>query len=150
VGLVKVQARPRLVIGKPAPDFSATTLDGNKPIKLSDYRGKYVVLKLWYNWNKLAEQGPTMKAIGEAIQNDPQWVVINVSFGDTPQVYKKSLVDGGVPGVHAVATHEQFPNAYTSWPFDLCLIDPEGKVLERDLRLENAERRVGQIMLEAR
>lgn len=34
-------------IGKPAPDFSATGSDG-KTYKLSDYKGKFVVLE-WYN-----------------------------------------------------------------------------------------------------
>jgi peroxiredoxin len=33
--------------GQPAPDFTLTGIDG-KPVKLSDYRGKYVVLE-WFN-----------------------------------------------------------------------------------------------------
>ena len=34
------------MIGKPAPDFSATDIDGN-PISLKDYRGKIVLLDFW-------------------------------------------------------------------------------------------------------
>lgn len=36
----------KAVIGKPAPDFQATAVvDGEfKPVKLSDYHGKFVVL----------------------------------------------------------------------------------------------------------
>ena len=34
---------------KQAPDFSGTTLDG-KTIKLSDYRGKVVVIDFWATW----------------------------------------------------------------------------------------------------
>jgi len=34
------------VIGKPAPDFTLTSLDG-KSVKLSDFRGKPVVLAFW-------------------------------------------------------------------------------------------------------
>ena len=36
-----------VLVGKQAPDFTATAVHGNnemKPLKLSDYRGKYVVL----------------------------------------------------------------------------------------------------------
>ena len=36
--------------GKPAPDFSATDLDGN-PISLQQYRGKVVLLDFWAVWN---------------------------------------------------------------------------------------------------
>ena len=35
--------------GAEAPDFELTTLDG-KPIKLSDYRGKKVILNFWATW----------------------------------------------------------------------------------------------------
>ena len=38
----------RLSVGKPAPDFDAEDLDGQE-IKLSDYRGKVVVVAFWYS-----------------------------------------------------------------------------------------------------
>ena len=36
-------------VGKPAPDFAGTDLDG-KPVKLSDYRGHPLVLNFWASW----------------------------------------------------------------------------------------------------
>src|SRR5262245_45090021 len=36
-------------IGKMAPDFELDTLDGKK-VKLSDYRGKAVLLNFWATW----------------------------------------------------------------------------------------------------
>ena len=39
----------RLAIGKVAPDIEGEDIDGNK-FKLSDYRGKVVVLDFWGNW----------------------------------------------------------------------------------------------------
>lgn len=42
------KAKP-LSIGHQAPDFTITGMDG-KPVKLSDYRGKYVMIDFWASW----------------------------------------------------------------------------------------------------
>lgn len=39
----------RLSIGLPAPQFTTKTLDG-KPVALSDFRGKVVLLNFWASW----------------------------------------------------------------------------------------------------
>ena len=44
----KMAAKPTSV-GQTAPDFTIGGMDG-KPIKLSDYRGKYVMLDFWASW----------------------------------------------------------------------------------------------------
>jgi hypothetical protein len=46
--VVPVQVAQR-GIGKPAPEITGEDIDG-KPLKLSDYRGKVVVLDFWGNW----------------------------------------------------------------------------------------------------
>lgn len=38
-----------LSIGHKAPDFTSMTLD-DKPVKLSDYKGKYVMIDFWASW----------------------------------------------------------------------------------------------------
>ncbi len=38
-----------LVVGKPAPEIEGADMDG-KPFKLSDYKGKVVVLVFWGTW----------------------------------------------------------------------------------------------------
>jgi peroxiredoxin len=44
----KMAAKPTSV-GHAAPDFTVVGIDG-KPIKLSDYKGKYVMLDFWASW----------------------------------------------------------------------------------------------------
>ena len=36
-------------VGEEAPDFTLPSLDG-KPVSLSDYRGKRVVVFMWASW----------------------------------------------------------------------------------------------------
>ena len=38
-----------IVAGVPAPDFELPSLTGG-PVRLSDYRGKKVVLFMWASW----------------------------------------------------------------------------------------------------
>lgn len=38
-----------VAIGHKAPDFTVTSID-DKPIKLSDYKGKYVMIDFWASW----------------------------------------------------------------------------------------------------
>ena len=44
----KIDSR-RFEVGRIAPDFSGEDVDGN-PLKLSDYRGKVLVLDFWGFW----------------------------------------------------------------------------------------------------
>lgn len=46
---VKVHDAADLAIGKTAPDIEGVDLD-EVPFKLSDYRGKIVVLDFWGDW----------------------------------------------------------------------------------------------------
>ncbi len=41
--------QPRFVVGEQAPDFQATIADGST-VKLSDFKGQYVLLQFWGSW----------------------------------------------------------------------------------------------------
>jgi thiol-disulfide isomerase/thioredoxin len=69
--------------GNPAPDFSLPQLDG-KPLKLSTYRGKVVLLDFWATWCD-----PCREEIPHFVQLQNQYAsqglqVIGVSMDDSP------------------------------------------------------------------
>jgi cytochrome oxidase Cu insertion factor (SCO1/SenC/PrrC family) len=45
----KAKEKVQIAIGKPAPEIEGRDTNG-KAFKLSDYRGKVVVLDFWGNW----------------------------------------------------------------------------------------------------
>ncbi len=57
VAKARLDEMENLVVGKPAPAIDGTAMDG-RPLKLSDYRGKVVLLVFWGTWC-----GPCMREV---------------------------------------------------------------------------------------
>ncbi len=70
---------------KKAPDFSLTTFDG-KPFKLSDHRGKVVVLNFWASWCYPAcyEEAPVLERTWRSYR-DQGVMVVGVDIQDTEE-----------------------------------------------------------------
>jgi thiol-disulfide isomerase/thioredoxin len=60
-----------LAIGKPAPEIEGVDMDG-KPLKLSDYKGKVVVLVFWGTWcGPCMAQVPEERKLVERLKGQP-------------------------------------------------------------------------------
>lgn len=120
-GEASIQATPpRIEIGDPVPDFVVTTQEG-KEVRLSDLRGKVVVLTFIYTRcplpdfcplmdRKFAELAGTLSAFPDRAE---QIRLLSVSFDpehDTPDVLSKhATVQGAKPPLwtFAVASHAE-------------------------------------------
>jgi peroxiredoxin len=81
----KAPAPAKAEIGKPAPDFSLTDLDG-KTVKLSSFKGKNVVLE-WFNpgcpfVKKSHTVGSLIDTAKKVQKNGAVWLAINSSAKD--------------------------------------------------------------------
>jgi len=69
IGLVGMAARPPL-IGSPAPEIALKDLQGQE-VRLSDLRGKVVLLNFWATWCKpCKEEMPAMQAAYDKLRDE--------------------------------------------------------------------------------
>jgi cytochrome c biogenesis protein CcmG, thiol:disulfide interchange protein DsbE len=89
-GLRRAQ-NPMAVVGKPVPDFKLVFYDGYKyndqaEIKLSDLKGKIVMVNIWASWCKPCEQeAPDLEAAWQFYKDNPDVVFVGVDYVDTPK-----------------------------------------------------------------
>jgi len=70
--------------GELAPDFVAQDLDGNE-VKLSDFRGKVVVLNFWATWcPPCITEWPQVHQLAERLGDRDDVVIVAVSVDDEP------------------------------------------------------------------
>ena len=129
-GLLGMAARPPL-IGSPAPEIVLKDLQG-RAVKLSDLRGKVVLVNFWATWCKpCKEEMPAMQASYDKLR-DKGFVVLAVNeLEDTARVAEHIRTHGHT--FEVVMDHNnQVANVYgvVGLPASF-LIDPQGIVRER-------------------
>jgi peroxiredoxin len=84
-----------LLPGKVAPDIDGRDLDGN-PFKLSDYRGKVVVLRFSAEWCGICRTlNPYERLMQELYTNWP-FAILSVETGSSQQAMKKLKAEAGL------------------------------------------------------
>jgi len=81
---------PMAAIGKPVPDFDLVYYEGYKynntaQMKLSDFKGKVVMINIWASWCKPCEQeAPELEEAWQFYKDSGDVVFIGVDYVDTP------------------------------------------------------------------
>jgi protein SCO1/2 len=142
----KVQLReqpPRLEVGEDVPDFAMTGQDG-KPFRLSDLRGKVVVLTFIYTRCPMPDFCPLMdrkfsdlaQRLGAFPERAGGVRMVSVSFDpehDTPEVLRKHAAIRGAMAplwTYAVASHEELARVA---PRLGLFFGPDGKEIAHNL-----------------
>ena len=135
---MKPAAEDEIAVGKEAPDFSVPSLDG-KTIRLSDYRGKYVLLDFWATWcGPCRGETPNLKKIFEAYGQRKNFVMIGLSLDrdmDKPRAYGKENGCEWIEGFLGDWGKDKVTKKYGVHGIpSIWLIGPDGKVLQNGLR----------------
>ena len=128
----EVQALKTLGVGKPAPEVESTGLD-EKKAKLSDHKGKVVLLDIWATWcGPCRAMIPHERELVKKLEGKP-FVLLSVSADDEVKTLKEFLEKEPMPWVHwhdgpggnvlKAYRVKAFPTMY--------LIGADGKVLKK-------------------
>jgi peroxiredoxin/uncharacterized GH25 family protein len=141
LGEISVQARTTMKAGKTAPDFEVKTVDG-KTIKLSDFRGKYVLLDFWAVWcGPCVAETPNLKDAYAAFKDDPRFAIVGLSLDpkeSSPRDYAKKNELGWIQGFLGDWSKTDLPKQYGVEGIPaIFLIGPDGQIVSTGLRGSN-------------
>jgi peroxiredoxin len=126
-----------LSIGQKAPDFESLSPTG-QTVKLSDFRGKYVLLDFWASWcAPCREENPNIVAQYHAFK-DKGFTVLGVSLDDNPTAWMKAVKDDKLEWTQVSELKRWDSEAgllykITAIPASF-LIDPDGIIVGKNLR----------------
>jgi peroxiredoxin len=138
-------------LGTLAPDFTQNDVDG-KPVKLSSFKGKYVLLDFWASWcGPCRQENPNVVRVYNKYKNK-NFTVLGVSL-DRPNGkadWLKAIKDDGLTWTH-VSDLKFWNNAAAGLYFvqsipQNYLIDPQGKIVAKNLRGADLEAKLIELL----
>ena len=127
-------------VGSMAADFTQNDT-ANKPVSLSSFRGKYVLVDFWASWCRPCRmENPNVLAAYNKYK-DKNFTVLGVSLDKDKESWVKAINDDKLPWTH-ISDLQQWSNAAAkmykieSIPANM-LIDPSGKIIGKNLRGED-------------
>lgn len=146
----RIDIAKKTSIGKMAMDFTQADTLGN-PVALSSFRGKYVLVDFWASWcGPCRRENPNVvKAFNQ--YKDKGFTVLGVSLErpNAKEKWMKAIHDDNLTWTH-VSDFNYFDNAAAKQygiqaiPQNL-LLDPQGKIIGRNLRGEALEKKLVEI-----
>jgi thiol-disulfide isomerase/thioredoxin len=125
------------MVGYPAINFTQNTPEG-KPVKLSDYKGKYVLVDFWASWcGPCRAENPNVVAAYNKYK-DKGFTILGVSFDQNKDAWLKAIEKDNLNWTH-VSDLKGWGNevgkiySISSIPQNI-LVDKDGKIVGKNLR----------------
>lgn len=125
------QAAEQVREGMTAPDFTATTADG-RTVRLSELRGKYVVLDFWGSWCGWCIKGiPSMKQCYD--RHRDRMEIIGIACRDTEAKWHKALEEHQLPWTNVLnGTDPDLSILYAVGGYPTkYIIGPDGRIMKK-------------------
>ncbi|HEX2629852.1 MAG TPA: TlpA disulfide reductase family protein [Chitinophagaceae bacterium] len=147
----KARAANSAWIGKQAEEIALPDVNG-KIVKLSSYRGKYVLVDFWASWcGPCRQENPNVVATFEKFKNK-NFTIIGVSLDDNKDNWLKAIRQDQLNWTHisdlkrwSSVVVDQYKFGETGIPYNL-LIDPNGKIIGERLMGEELESKLSEVL----
>ncbi len=153
--IIPVEPKPKepdksLKVGDEAPDFVVQTL-GGQPLALKDYRGKYVLLDFWATWcGPCIAELRHLRDVHKEFGDHPRFAMISLSLDDSAADVTQFLKGKSLPWSQAFLGSWAQDHVTKSYGIEsipaVLLLDPDGKVLVRDLRGDEVVKAVAEAL----
>jgi thiol-disulfide isomerase/thioredoxin len=140
VGTITFTPSQKVRAGQAAPEFAVKTVDG-KPLNLSDFRGKFVLLDFWATWcGPCLAEVPHLKKVHEEFGKNERFAMVSLSLDDRPDEPKEFAKKNGLgwtQGFLGDWSQDKVTRSYGVQGIpSVWLIGPDGKVVATGLRGE--------------
>ena len=129
-------AKP-LSIGHQAPDFTINSIDG-KPVKLSDFKGKYVMVDFWASWCVPCRQENPNVVKQYAAFKDKGFNILSISLDKDKAAWQKAIDADHLSWTQASDLNSFQGAAEMLYHIEAIpsnfIIDPKGDIVAKNLR----------------
>ncbi|PJJ79715.1 TlpA disulfide reductase family protein [Mucilaginibacter auburnensis] len=138
-------------VGSIAPDFTQNDVNG-KPVSLSSFRGKYVLIDFWASWcGPCRQENPNVvKAYNK--YKGKKFTILGVSL-DKPEARNSWLAAIKNDGLTWTQVSDlKYWNNEVAQLYNISsipanfLLDPQGRIIARDLRGEDLDKKLAEVL----